>query len=59
MKWIILLPAILFLSACGCCVNQAAIGYPQVIVSQPYQAVTIVDTAPVDVISVTTPDYYY
>ncbi|MFC3908075.1 hypothetical protein ACFORL_03155 [Legionella dresdenensis] len=61
-KWIILLPAIVLLTACGCCVNKKAIGYREVVVTQPYQAVTVVNTVPVDVVNCNTcvaSDYYY
>ncbi|WP_019215241.1 hypothetical protein [Legionella tunisiensis] len=73
MKWIALTPAVLLLTACGCCTNSVAyqevnvapvvatpVYYPTpAYYSRPvyYDSAVIIDNAPVDV-TTTTIEYY-
>jgi hypothetical protein len=73
MKWIIVAPIIILLTACACCTNRDVVAYRSVtfrpavvttavvapVVTTPvyYDPVTIVDDSPIDV-TTTTVDYY-
>lgn len=56
MKWTVLIPLALLLSACGFR-NTEIVEYRQVTVVPPYETITIVDDVPVDV-TTTTIEYY-
>lgn len=57
MKWITLIPVVLILSACGYVASTEVVEYREVLVTPPYESITIVDEEPVDV-TTTTVQYY-
>lgn len=57
MKWILFIPVVFLLAACGYTSSTEVVEYREVVVAPPYETVSIVDEEPVDV-TTTTVQYY-